>query len=416
MSKVKRSDPALWERSKAKARKQLGGHSARAMQLAVKLYKDAGGTYKTPKQKDNSLAKWSRQDWQWSGARGGPGVYLPKAKIKRLQSSKAGRAKLAKAAKVKTRATREGRQYARHGLAAGTKNPPAQPYATLTGTRSTLEALADAGWGALIAPDSYAPGRVNIARQLGMPLALDNGAFASFMRGEDWTKTQSKRFAARVEELGGEVNWVVAPDIVAGGADSLALSESWIPWLLERTNVVLLPVQDGMTASEVTSILRRHYPRVGLFLGGTTEWKWNTAPLWGELADTLGVPYHIARVNSMTLLRPRSARVNGARKGINAPARVRRTAAKALERRRARARRTARPGGTAVGIARARDLANNRALSKSSLKRMRSFFARHDTPAEQRARARDKFSPASIAWDLWGGDAGRAWVNSLELS
>ena len=35
---AKKRDPAKWARAKAKARKKMGGHSARAMQLATKYY------------------------------------------------------------------------------------------------------------------------------------------------------------------------------------------------------------------------------------------------------------------------------------------------------------------------------------------------------------------------------------------
>ena len=48
----------------SKARKKMGGHSARAMQLAVKYYKDAGGTYEGKKSSKNKLSKWSMEDWQ----------------------------------------------------------------------------------------------------------------------------------------------------------------------------------------------------------------------------------------------------------------------------------------------------------------------------------------------------------------
>ena len=34
------------------------------MQLAVKYYKQAGGTYVGKKSKDNKLSKWSKEDWQ----------------------------------------------------------------------------------------------------------------------------------------------------------------------------------------------------------------------------------------------------------------------------------------------------------------------------------------------------------------
>jgi hypothetical protein len=93
-----------------------------------------------------------------------------------------------------------------------------------------------------------------------------------------------------------------------------------------------------------------------------------------------------------------------------APGAARQVAASALKRRRTRAASTQRPGGTPVGIARARDIAGGRNLSPRTLARMRSFFARHDTPAERAARARDHMSPAAIAWDLWGGDPARSWL------
>jgi hypothetical protein len=62
-------------------------------------------------------------------------------------------------------------------------------------------------------------------------------------------------------------------------------------------------------------------------------------------------------------------------------------------------------GGTEVGVARARDLSNGKGMSESTLKRMKSFFARHSVDPKQ-----DKSSAASIAWRLWGGSAGRRWA------
>ena len=57
-------DPAKWAQAKAKARAKLGGHSARAMQLATKYYKDAGGRYAGKKSSENRLRRWSKEDWQ----------------------------------------------------------------------------------------------------------------------------------------------------------------------------------------------------------------------------------------------------------------------------------------------------------------------------------------------------------------
>lgn len=61
---AKKRDPEKWARAKAKARKKLGGHSARAMQLATKYYKESGGRYEGKKSSENRLKKWGDEDWQ----------------------------------------------------------------------------------------------------------------------------------------------------------------------------------------------------------------------------------------------------------------------------------------------------------------------------------------------------------------
>ena len=70
-------------------------------------------------------------------------------------------------------------------------------------------------------------------------------------------------------------------------------------------------------------------------------------------------------------------------------------------------------GGTAVGIARARDIVNGKDLSPSTVRRMFSFFSRHevDKRAEGFRPGENGFpSNGRIAWALWGGDAGFAWA------
>jgi HK97 family phage portal protein len=88
-----------------------------------------------------------------------------------------------------------------------------------------------------------------------------------------------------------------------------------------------------------------------------------------------------------------------------------RAAERALEWRREYGR-----GGTDVGVARARNIANRDGLSLDTVNRMVSFFARH---ANNRADHYDPKEPDGgptawrIAWDLWGGDAGRDWANRI---
>jgi len=68
-------------------------------------------------------------------------------------------------------------------------------------------------------------------------------------------------------------------------------------------------------------------------------------------------------------------------------------------------------GGTAVGVARARDLSNRKAVSLSTIKRMVSFFARHEVDKSGEGWGKD--SKGYQAWLLWGGNPGRAWAKRI---
>lgn len=72
-------------------------------------------------------------------------------------------------------------------------------------------------------------------------------------------------------------------------------------------------------------------------------------------------------------------------------------------------------GGTAVGVARARDLSNRREVSPKTIGRMVSYFARHAVDAQADGWG-DNSDPSTgwIAWLLWGGNPGRAWANRIK--
>jgi len=75
-------------------------------------------------------------------------------------------------------------------------------------------------------------------------------------------------------------------------------------------------------------------------------------------------------------------------------------------------RREFKRGGTAVGVARARQLMNKDRLSPSTVRRMYSFFSRHEVDKQAEGfRQGEKGYPSAgrIAWALWGGDAGFSW-------
>lgn len=73
-------------------------------------------------------------------------------------------------------------------------------------------------------------------------------------------------------------------------------------------------------------------------------------------------------------------------------------------------------GGTEIGVARARDIANRRNLSLDTVNRMVSYFARHEVDKEGQgwSPGEDGYPSAGrIAWALWGGDPGRTWAEAI---
>lgn len=110
MSVAKKSNPALWEKAKAQAKARMGGkHSARSMQLAVSIYKKAGGKYKGAKTAANKLAKWTKQKWRTKSGKpsGETGErYLPEKAIKALTPSQ-----YAATTAAKRKGTKQGKQF-----------------------------------------------------------------------------------------------------------------------------------------------------------------------------------------------------------------------------------------------------------------------------------------------------------------
>ena len=91
------------------------------------------------------------------------------------------------------------------------------------------------------------------------------------------------------------------------------------------------------------------------------------------------------------------------------PAAVRRAARRALELRASLPK--SRRGMTSVGIRRATQLANGQPVSVKTLKRMISFFARHEV--DKKGKGWGKDSEGYQGWLGWGGDPGRAWARRI---
>jgi hypothetical protein len=156
----------------------------------------------------------------------------------------------------------------------------------------TAEALQRCGWGMLLTPQSRPPRPID-----GMRYCIDNGAWGCYVHATEWDQLAFERI---VREHGANADWIAAPDIVAGGSESLRLSVAWLDRLNQVCRRTLIPVQDGMTPGDLYPIVG---PRVGIFVGGTTAWKLRTLCEWGALAEQRDCYLHVARVNSARRIR-----------------------------------------------------------------------------------------------------------------
>lgn len=57
----------------------------------------------------------------------------------------------------------------------------------------------------------------------------------------------------------------------------------------------------------------------------------------------------------------------------------------------------------------ARSIASGDKQSINKIRRMRAWFARHEVDRSAANRAQDEPTPGEVAWQLWGGSAGKAW-------
>lgn len=166
-----------------------------------------------------------------------------------------------------------------------------QPYASRTGTRVNLEAMSRNGFGLLVSA-------TGVHRTEGFDNhVLDNGAWSAWNSGTPWDRS---KFETLCKKFGATAQWVVVPDVVADRAATLTKAQEWLPLLANVGKMRLLAAQDGMVPDDIRAWLSHD---VGIFVGGTTEWKWSHLHQWGDLAAERGCRLHVGRVNTRKAIR-----------------------------------------------------------------------------------------------------------------
>lgn len=166
-------------------------------------------------------------------------------------------------------------------------------YATVTGTKRNVGVLRDHGWGWLFSAAGWLPTHAWVAAQGIEECCGDSGGWHFHQKGLPFDEAKYERFIDWIRPL--KPRFVMLPDIVGGGMDSLSLSMRWHRKLRESGIPLALVVQDGMHPDQV---IDRIGPGLAVCIGGSTDWKLETMPAWCAAAQSRGAWSHVLRVNT----------------------------------------------------------------------------------------------------------------------
>lgn len=163
-------------------------------------------------------------------------------------------------------------------------------YVSRTGTIRNLAAMREAAFGILVS-------RAGEWRTEGFAdWIADCGAWADFMAGREFDDEEFERFLIWIAAQPVAPKFIMLPDKVAAGRISLEMSIRWMNRVRSMHDLVLIPVQDGMEEDDLAPLVG---PSVGIFLGGSTDWKLATMKPWGDFCRARSIHYHVGRVNTL---------------------------------------------------------------------------------------------------------------------
>lgn len=118
--------------------------------------------------------------------------------------------------------------------------------------------------------------------------AIDNDAFMAFATQTEWNYTAWSEFLIAIHRTRKTPRWVLVPDKVGDRQATLDLWETHKAEAGQFGWKLAFAVQDGMTPDDVPS------DADVVFVGGTTEWKWKSLPMWSRFPRV-----HVGRVNAL---------------------------------------------------------------------------------------------------------------------
>lgn len=126
-----------------------------------------------------------------------------------------------------------------------------------------------------------------------MPFACDNDAFSAWTKKESWDFEAWVSMLEKLRYSRFEPKWILVPDVVADREATLEAWKKYSPKAAEFGWPLAFALQDGMSPEDVPS------DAALVFVGGTTDWKWKSLPIWCDHFPRV----HVGRVNEIRRLR-----------------------------------------------------------------------------------------------------------------
>lgn len=160
------------------------------------------------------------------------------------------------------------------------------PYTAQPSNTHNLEILSRYPWRHLLSPN-----RPYRKIQPCAGYAIDNGAWSAFKNKRAYNPNP---FLDDVASYGENADFIVIPDVVEDAAATFKEAEKWIPMLTQYR--CLIVAQDGMTIADFSDFVM---DGIGVFIGGSTEYKLKNIKSIAALCDQYSVLCHVGRVNSI---------------------------------------------------------------------------------------------------------------------
>lgn len=130
-------------------------------------------------------------------------------------------------------------------------------------------------------------------RKTWLPYALDNGAYSAFSKGIPFDALAYRKLLEWTLPQPVKPIWALVPDCVGNREETMRMWHQYKPMVRGFGIPLAFAVQDGMGMADVPS------DASVVFVGGSTQWKRDTAPLWCRAFPRV----HIGRVNTYRWLR-----------------------------------------------------------------------------------------------------------------